>query len=105
MGRRPLPIVLVAVGLLVLWELVAWLYFQANVAEPFRAGAISGADPAVPPEMRIVQMKLPLPHLVLAALFNPDNVEPLWLAGLVTLRSAVLGFGLGGAIGFALAIL
>jgi NitT/TauT family transport system permease protein len=99
-----LPIVVVAIGLLLAWELIAWLYFQANVSEPFRAGAISGADPLVPSEMRVVQMKLPLPHLVLSALVNPDNLEQLWLAGLITLRSAVLGFVVGGTVGFALAI-
>jgi NitT/TauT family transport system permease protein len=100
-----MPIIAVALGLLVLWELVAWAYFLANVSEPFRAGAISGADPAVPPEMRVVQIKLPLPHLIAAALLNPENVEQLWLAGLITLRSAVLGFALGAAVGFGLALL
>ncbi len=101
----PLPIVLVALVLLIALELVAWLYFNANVSPQFRVGAITGADPTVPAEMRVVQMKLPLPHLVVAALFSPENVNQLWLAGLVTLRSALLGFVAGGVIGFVLAIL
>ena len=100
----PLPIVLVALVLLVAWELLAWLYFNTSVSPQFREGALSGADTTVPPEMRVVQMKLPLPHLVLAALVNPDNVNQLWLAGLITLRSAVLGFIVGGLVGFSLAV-
>jgi NitT/TauT family transport system permease protein len=52
-----------------------------------------------------VMMKLPLPNLVLAALVSPDNAGQLWLAGLITLRSAVVGFIVGGLIGFALALL
>jgi NitT/TauT family transport system permease protein len=95
----------VALALLVIWQVVAQLYFDANVAPEFRAGAISGADPAVPAEMRVVQMKLPLPNLVLSALINPDNVTQLWLAGLITLRSAVAGFFVGGLIGFGLGVL
>jgi NitT/TauT family transport system permease protein len=110
MGKRrwrvpdPVPLVLVAVGMLVVWQIVASLYFIATVSPQFREGAISGADPSVPPEMRVVQMKLPLPSLVLAALFNPDNFAQLWLAGLTTLRSAVVGFLVGGTIGFGLAV-
>jgi NitT/TauT family transport system permease protein len=100
----PLPIVLVGLAVVVLWEVVSWLYLNASVTPQFRAGVISGADPTVPAEMRVVQMKLPLPHLVLAALFSPENVNQLWLAGLITLRSAVLGFAVGGVIGFGLAI-
>src|SRR5438270_6495760 len=98
------PTLLLVLALLAAWEALAWLYFSANVAPEFQAGAISGADPAVPAEMRVVQMKLPLPHLVLAALFSPDNVAQLWLAGLVTLRSAVAGFVVGGLVGFGLAL-
>jgi len=41
---------------------------------------------------------------VLAALLNPDNFSQLWLAGLITLRSAVVGFVVGGLIGFGLAV-
>ncbi|MGI9147029.1 MAG: ABC transporter permease [Chloroflexota bacterium] len=93
-----------SIALLVVWEVAGWLYFDANVTEQFRAGAISGADPTVPPEMRVVQMKLPLPHLVLAALVDPDNTAQLWLAGLLTLRSALLGFGVGGLVGFGLGL-
>src|SRR5207302_1360834 len=100
----PLPIVLIALVLLVAWELLAWLYFNSSVSPQFREGALSGADTTVPPEMRVVQMKLPLPHLVLAALVNPDNVSQLWFAGLITLRSAVLGFIVGGVVGFGLAV-
>jgi NitT/TauT family transport system permease protein len=100
----PLPIAIVLVGLILAIEALALLYFNGNVPAPYRDGALSGADPSVPPEMRVVQMKLPLPHLVLAALIDPANVEPLWLAGLITLRSAVLGFLVGGAIGFVLAV-
>ena len=101
---EPLPLLLVAAALLALWELAAWAYFVASVPPELRAGVISGADTTVPAEMRVVQMPLPLPHLVLAALLSPENLEPLWLAGLVTLRSAVLGFAAGGAIGFLLAL-
>ncbi len=99
------PILVVAAAVLAVWQAAAWLYFIANVPPEFRDGAISGADTTVPPEMRIVQMKLPLPGLVLAALINPENAIQLWLAGLITLRSAVLGFLVGGVIGFALALL
>src|ERR1700694_1157692 len=88
----PLPVLIVACVILVIWQLAATLYFNASVAPEFRDGAISGADPRVPPEMRVVMMKLPLPNLVLAALLNPENVAQLWLAGLITLRSAVVGF-------------
>ena len=95
---------LIALVLLVAWELLAWLYFNSSVSPQFREGALSGADTTVPPEMRVVQMKLPLPHLVLAALVNPDNVTQLWFAGLITLRSAVLGFIVGGIVGFGLAV-
>src|SRR5207248_4871921 len=100
----PLAIILVAVALLVAWQFVATLYFNANVTPQFRDGAISGADPSVPAEMRVVQMKLPLPNLVVSALLNPDNLTQLWLAGLITLRSAVLGFIVGGSVGFGLAV-
>jgi len=100
----PLPIMLIALVLLVAWELLAWLYFNSSVSPQFREGALSGADTTVPPEMRVVQMKLPLPHLVLAALVNPDNATQLWFAGLITLRSAVLGFIVGGIVGFGLAV-
>jgi NitT/TauT family transport system permease protein len=55
--------------------------------------------------MRVVMMKLPLPSLVLTALVTPENAPQLWLAGLITLRSAVIGFVVGGLIGFALAVL
>jgi NitT/TauT family transport system permease protein len=101
----PLPMLLVGLALIALWQAVAWLYFVANVPPEFRDGAISGADPTVPPEMRVVQMKMPLPSLVFAALVNPDNVNQLWLAGLITLRSAALGFIIGGLVGFGLALL
>ena len=100
-----LPVVSVTLALLLVWELAASLYFDANVAQQFRAGAISGSDPTVPPEMRVVQMKLPLPHLVLAALVDPANVNQLWLAGLLTLRSALLGFVVGALVGFGLALI
>ena len=100
----PLPVLLVAGVLLILWELASWAYLTATVPPQFREGAITGADTTVPPEMRVVQMKLPLPHLVLAALANPENANQLWLAGLVTLKSALLGFLVGAAIGFLLAI-
>src|SRR4030088_2304839 len=102
---EPLPVVIVGLGLLLAWQLVATLYFNASVSPAFRAGAISGADPKVPPEMRVVMMKLPLPSLVLTALVTPENAPQLWLAGLITLRSAVIGFVVGGLIGFALAVL
>lgn len=101
----PLAIFLAGVLVLAVWQIAALAYFDASVTPQFRAGAISGADPAVPAEMRVVQMKLPLPNLVLSALVNPENVAQLWLAGLITLRSAVIGFVVGGAIGFALALL
>lgn len=101
----PLPMALVAIALLALWQLVAYVYFGANVTPEFRTGAITGADPRVPPEMRVVMMKLPLPNLVISALFTPENFGQLWLAGLITLRSAVLGFVVGGLIGFGLAVL
>ena len=101
----PLPVVAVAIALLIVWQLLAWVYFTANVSPEFRDGVITGADPTVPAEMRVVQMKLPLPNLVLAALLSPDNAGQLWLAGLITLRSAVLGFSVGGVVGFGLAVL
>jgi NitT/TauT family transport system permease protein len=100
----PVPILLVGLAVLAVWQIVAQVYFTATVPPQFQAGAISGADPSVPAEMRVVQTKLPLPNLVLAALVNPDNVGQLWLAGLITLRSAVVGFFAGGIIGFALAV-
>lgn len=99
-----LAVPLVLAAILLLWELASWGYFVASVAPEFRAGAINGTDPTVPPEMRVVQTKLPFPHLVLAALVDPENVNQLWLAGLITLRSALLGFALGAAIGFVLAL-
>jgi NitT/TauT family transport system permease protein len=102
--REPVAVLVVGLALLVLWELASWAYFTANVAPQFREGAITGADPTVPAEMRVVQMKLPLPHLVLAALVNPENVDQLWLAGLTTLRSALLGFAVGAVVGFLLAV-
>jgi NitT/TauT family transport system permease protein len=101
---EPLAVVVVCVGLLVAWEIISWLYFTATVPPEFRVGAISGADPTVPSEMRVVQTKLPLPHLVVAALLNPDNVDQLWVAGLITLRSALLGFVVGGLVGFGVAL-
>lgn len=98
--------VLVAAGILLLgWELLAAWYFNANVTPEFRVGAITGADPTVPAEMRVVQTRLPFPSLVLLTLFDPDNAGQLWGAGLVTLRSAVLGFAIGGLVGFGLALL
>jgi NitT/TauT family transport system permease protein len=103
--QRGLPILATFVVLLVAWEFVAWLYFSASVPPQFREGAISGADPSVPADLRVVQTKLPLPHLVLAALFDPQNAGQLWLAGLITLRSAVIGFIVGGIVGFGLALL
>jgi len=42
---------------------------------------------------------------VLAALVSADNVNQLWLAGLITLRSAVLGFVAGVVIGTPLGLL
>ena len=102
--RESVAVLVVGLALLVLWELASWAYFTANVAPQFREGAITGADPTVPAEMRVVQMKLPLPHLVLAVLVNPENVDQLWLAGLTTLRSALLGFALGAVVGFLLAV-
>jgi NitT/TauT family transport system permease protein len=99
-----LPVLAVTLGLIAIWEVAAAWYFDANVTEQFRAGAISGADPTVPAEMRVVQMKLPLPHLVLAALIDPTNVNQLWLAGLLTLRSALIGFVVGAVLGFGIAV-
>jgi NitT/TauT family transport system permease protein len=99
-----LPIVVVAIALLLLWQLVAYLYFTSSVPPEFRTGAITGADTTVPSEMRVVQMKLPLPNLVLSALISPENFQQLWLAGLITLRSAVVGFIVGGTVGFCLAV-
>jgi NitT/TauT family transport system permease protein len=101
----PLPIVVIGLAVLAVWQIAALWYFNASVPPDFRDGAISGADTRVPPEMRVVMMKLPLPNLVVSALFNPENVAQLWLAGLITLRSAVVGFIVGGAIGFGLAVL
>ena len=49
------PVVGVSIALIVVWEVAASLYFDANVAPQFRAGAISGSDPTVPAEMRVVQ--------------------------------------------------
>jgi len=43
-------------------------------------GAITGADRTVPPEMRVVQTKLPYPSLVLLTLFDAANTGQLWLA-------------------------
>lgn len=100
----PLAVLLVAAVLLAVWEAGSWLYFMANVAPPFREGAMSGADPTVPAEMRVVQMKLPRPSRILEALASPSNVDQLWLAGLITLRSAVLGFAVGALVGFGLAL-
>jgi NitT/TauT family transport system permease protein len=99
-----LPLLVVGLALVAAWQLLAWLYFTSSVPPEFRDGALSGADPTVPPEMRVVQMKLPLPGLVLAALVNPENFSQLWLAGLITLRSAVIGFVVGGLVGFCLAV-
>lgn len=101
---EPLAVLLVLGALLVTWEAGSWLYFTANVAPAFREGAMSGADPTVPAEMRVVQMKLPLPSRILQALASPSNVDQLWLAGLITMRSAVLGFAAGALVGFALAL-
>jgi NitT/TauT family transport system permease protein len=97
-------VLLVASIFLVSWELLAAWYFSASVSPEFRVGAITGADPTVPAEMRVVQTRLPFPSLVLLTLFDPANVSQLWLAGLITLRGAVVGFALGGIIGFALAL-
>src|SRR5258708_11510391 len=102
---EPLPVLIVGLVILLAWQLVATLYFNASVSPEFRAGAISGADPKVPPEMRVVMMKLPLPSLVLSALVTPENAPQLWLAGLITLRSAVIGFIVGGLTGFVPAVL
>jgi NitT/TauT family transport system permease protein len=100
-----LPVLLVACLLLVAWELLAAWYFTASVSPEFRVGAITGADPTVPAEMRVVQTRLPFPSLVLLTLFDPANVSQLWLAGLITLRGAVVGFAIGGIVGFALALI
>jgi NitT/TauT family transport system permease protein len=99
-----LPVLVVAAIILVAWELLAAWYFTASVAPEFRVGAITGADPTVPAEMRVVQTRLPFPSLVLLTLFDPANASQLWLAGLITLRGAVVGFALGGIIGFVLAL-
>jgi NitT/TauT family transport system permease protein len=99
-----LPVLLAAGVLLVVWELLAAWYFNISVSPEFRVGAITGADPTVPAEMRIVQTRLPFPSLVLLTLFDPANVSQLWLAGLITLRGAVVGFAIGGIVGFALAL-
>ena len=99
-----LPVVLAASALLVAWELLAAWYFYASVPPEFRVGAITGADPTVPAEMRVVQTRLPFPSLVLLTLFDPANVGQLWLAGLITLRGAIVGFAIGGIIGFVLAL-
>jgi NitT/TauT family transport system permease protein len=96
--------VLAAGALLVAWELLAAWYFYASVPPEFRVGAITGADPTVPAEMRVVQTRLPFPSLVLLTLFDPANVGQLWLAGLITLRGAIVGFAIGGIIGFVLAL-
>ena len=93
-----------AAVLLLAWELLAAAYFNANVTPEFRVGAITGADPTVPAEMRVVQTRLPFPSLVLLTLFDPANAGQLWGAGLITLRSAVLGFAIGGLVGFGLAL-
>ena len=99
-----LPVLTVAAVLLIGWELLASWYFSANVTPEFRIGAITGADPTVPPEMRVVQTKLPFPSLVLLTLFDPANADQLWVAGLVTLRGALIGFAIGGVVGFGLAL-
>jgi NitT/TauT family transport system permease protein len=99
-----LPVLLAAGVLLVVWELLAAWYFNLSVSPEFRVGAITGADPTVPAEMRVVQTRLPFPSLVLLTLFDPANVSQLWLAGLITLRGAVVGFAIGGIVGFALAL-
>src|SRR3954466_8823036 len=99
-----LPVLLVAAVLFVGWELLAAWYFNANVTPEYRVGAITGADQTVPPEMRIVQIRAQFPSLVLLTLFDPANAGQLWVAGLITLRGALLGFAIGGAIGFLLAL-
>jgi NitT/TauT family transport system permease protein len=99
-----LPVIVTVAALLALWEGAALLYFNANVTPEFRVGAITGADPMVPPEMRVVQTRLPFPSLVAYTLADPANVGQLWGAGLVTLRGALLGFAIGGSIGFGLAM-
>ena len=99
-----LPVLVVALAVLVGWELLASWYFSVNVSPEFRVGAITGADPTVPPEMRVVQTKLPFPSLVLLTLVDPANVNQLWVAGLVTLRGALIGFAIGGMVGFVLAL-
>src|SRR5215212_2982630 len=99
-----LPVLLVAVVLLAGWELLATWYFNANVTPEFRFGSITGADPTVPPEMRVIQTRLPFPSLVLLTLVDPANTGQLWGAGLVTLRGALLGFAIGGVVGFGLAL-
>ena len=99
-----LPVLVVAVVLFALWEVAAAVYFNANVSPEFRVGAITGADQTVPAEMRVVQTRLPFPSLVLYTMFDPQNVDQLWVAGLITLRGALLGFALGGTIGFLLAL-
>jgi NitT/TauT family transport system permease protein len=99
-----LPVLLVAAVLFVGWELLAAWYFNANVTPEFRVGAITGADQTVPPEMRVVQTRLPFPSLVLLTLVDPANAGQLWGAGLITLRGALLGFAIGGVIGFLLAL-
>ncbi len=108
LGLAALPdalvVLLVALALVALWQLAAWLYLTATVPPEFREGVITGADTRVPAELRVEQMKLPLPSMILAALANPDNADQLWLAGLTTLRSAVLGFAVGATVGFLLAL-
>src|SRR4051812_1948675 len=99
-----LPVLLTAIVLLAGWEVLASWYFNANVTPEFRVGAITGADQTVPSEMRIVQTRLPFPSLVLLTLFDPANADQLWVAGLITLRGALLGFAIGGAVGFLLAL-
>src|SRR5829696_9925063 len=102
--REVLPVLVVAAGLLIVWELLAAWYFNANVTPEFRVGAITGADPTVPPEMRVIQTRLPFPSLVLLTLVDPANAGQLWGAGLITLRGALLGFAIGGVVGFGLAL-
>jgi NitT/TauT family transport system permease protein len=102
--RGVVPVLLVAAVLLAAWELLASWYFSANVTPEFRVGAITGADPTVPPEMRVVQTRLPFPSLVLLTLADPKNVDQLWVAGLITLRGALLGFSIGALLGFGLAL-
>lgn len=99
-----LPVLLVAGVLLIVWEAAAAWYFNANVTPEFQVGAITGADPSVPAEMRVVQTRLPFPSLVLLTLFDPANANQLWIAGLITLRGALIGFAIGGVIGFLLAL-